>query len=93
MPGAAGETPTLPGNATVVLNSEARVFSGWLLRGHTILLLADAAGSRSEMDHRLAIHEMREFAGIRVTAVESIAWELLGSAEGDAFKALLTLLK
>ena len=62
-------------------------------RAHTIYLLADAIGSRSETDHRLAIHEMREIAGARVTTVESVAWELLGSAEGEAFKALLTLLK
>ena len=62
-------------------------------RGHTIYLLADAVGSRAESDHRLALHELREIAGARVTSVETVAWELLGRAEGEAFKRLLALLK
>ena len=62
-------------------------------RGHTIFLLADAVGSRSEVDHRLALHELREVAGARVTTVETIALEMLGRAEGEGFKKLLALLK
>lgn len=62
-------------------------------RGHAVHLLADAVGSRSETDHRVALHELREVAGARVTTVEAVAWELLGRAEGPAFKALLALLK
>ena len=61
--------------------------------GHAVYLLADAVGARAETDHRLALHELREHAGARVTTVETVAWELLGRAEGDAFKKLLTLLK
>ena len=62
-------------------------------RGHAVYLLADAAGSRAEENHRLALHELREIAGARITTVETVAWELLGRAEGEAFKALLALLK
>lgn len=62
-------------------------------RGHTIYLLADAVSSRSETDHRLALHELREIAGARIVTLEAVAWELLGRAEGDKFKKLLTILK
>lgn len=62
-------------------------------RGHAVYLLADAVGSRSETDHRLALHEMRETAGARVTSLEALAWEMLGQAEGEPFKRLLALLK
>ncbi len=62
-------------------------------RGHEIYLLADAVGSRSETDHRLALHELREIAHARITTLEAIAWEMLGKAEGEPFKKLLALLK
>ena len=62
-------------------------------RGHTVYLLADAVSSRSETDRRLALHELREVAGARVTTVETLAWELQGRAEGDEFRKLLKLLK
>ena len=62
-------------------------------RGHTIYLLADAVSSRAESDHRLALHELREIAGARITTLETVAWELLGRAEGEAFRKLLALLK
>lgn len=62
-------------------------------RGHEIYLLADAVGSRSETDHRLALHEMREIARARVTSLEALAWEILEKAEGEPFRKLLALLK
>jgi nicotinamidase-related amidase len=62
-------------------------------RGHEVRVLADAVSSRAELNHRLALHELREIAGARITTVETFAWELLERAEGDTFKALLTLLK
>lgn len=62
-------------------------------RGHAIYLLADALGSRSETDHRVALHELREAAQARVTTLEALAWEMLGQAEGEPFKKLLALLK
>ena len=62
-------------------------------RGHTVYLLADAVSSRSETDHRLALHEMREVAGARITTLEAVSWEMLRRAEGDTFRALLKILK
>ena len=62
-------------------------------RGHTVYLLADAVSSRSEADHRLALHELREIAHARITTLEAVSWELLGRAEGDTFRALLKILK
>ena len=62
-------------------------------RGTQVYLLADAVSSRAEIDHRLAVHEMREVAGARITTVETVAWELLVGAEGEIFKNLLALLK
>lgn len=62
-------------------------------RGHTVFLLADAVSSRAESDHRLALHELRGIAGARITSLEAISWELLGRAEGEAFRKLLALLK
>ncbi len=62
-------------------------------RGHHVRLLADAVSSRSESDHRLALHELREIAGARVTTLEAISWEMLGRAEGGSFKSLLAILK
>ncbi len=62
-------------------------------RGHAVYLLADAVGSRSPTDHTLALHEMREHCARRVTSVETVAWELLGRAEGETFKRLLAILK
>ena len=62
-------------------------------RGHAVFLLADAVSSRSETDHRLALHELREIAGVRITTLEAVAWELLGRAEGSTFKSLLAILK
>ena len=62
-------------------------------RGHAVYLLADAVTSRAENDCRLALHELREHAGARVTTLETVAWEFLGSAEGEPFKTVLKLLK
>ena len=62
-------------------------------RGHSVYLLADAVSSRSESDHRLALHELREIAGARVTTLEAVAWEMLVRAEGPTFKSLLAILK
>ena len=62
-------------------------------RGHVVYLLADAISSRSETDRRLALHELREIAGARVTTVETVAWELQGRAEGEEFRKMLKVLK
>ena len=62
-------------------------------RGHTVYVLADAVASRAESDRSLALHEMREIARARVSTLETLAWEMLGKAEGETFRTLLALLK
>ena len=62
-------------------------------RGHAVRLLADAVSSRAELDHRLALDELREIAGARISTVETVAWELMERAEGDRFRAMLALFK
>jgi nicotinamidase-related amidase len=62
-------------------------------RGHAVWILADGVSSRAELDHRLALHEMREIAGARISTLETVAWELQERAEGETFKAMLALLK
>ena len=62
-------------------------------RDHAVHLLADAVSSRSETDHRLALHEMREIARARITTLETVSWEMLGRAGGDTFRKLLSILK
>ena len=62
-------------------------------RGHVVYVLADAVSSRAEADHRLALHELREIAGARITTLEAVSWEMLGRAEGDTFRTLLKILK
>ena len=62
-------------------------------RDHAVYLLADAVSSRAEIDHRLALHEMREVAQARITTLEALSWEMLGRAEGAPFKRLLAILK
>jgi nicotinamidase-related amidase len=61
-------------------------------RGHGVYLLADAVGSRTEIDHRLALHELRE-TGARVTTLETVAWELLRGAGDERFRRVLAILK
>jgi hypothetical protein len=58
----------------------------------SIYLLADAVCSRSELDHALAIQEMRQDR-VLVTSVEAVAWEMVGRAEGELFKKMLAILK
>ena len=91
---AAGELPA----TVLVVGIEAHVCIRQTVfdlraRGHAVYLLADAVSSRSENDRRLAVHELREIAGARVTTVETVAWELQGRAEGEEFRKLLKLLK
>ena len=62
-------------------------------RGHAVRVLADAVSSRAELDHRLALDEMSDAAGARITTLETVAWEFLERAEGQTFKTLLALVK
>jgi len=60
--------------------------------GRTVILLGDAVGSRSPLDHTLALEEMRSDK-VLVTSVEALGWELAGGANSPHFKAVFKLLK
>lgn len=49
-------------------------------RGHAVYVLADAVGSRSAIDHQVALDEMRQDR-IVVTTLEAAAYELGGEAQ------------
>lgn len=61
-------------------------------RDHTIYVLADAAGSRSPMDHDIALAEMQT-DDVLIASVESVSWELLRSADNPLFGQVLDILK
>jgi nicotinamidase-related amidase len=64
-----------------------------LLRlGYGVYVLADAVGSRRELDREVAFGRMRQ-AGAVVTTSESVIFELLGQAGGDIFKRVLQIVK
>jgi nicotinamidase-related amidase len=64
-----------------------------LLRlGFRPVVCADAITSRRVPDCQTAIERMRQ-AGAIVTTVESVLFEMLGEAGGDAFKSLLKIVK
>ena len=60
--------------------------------GGEVHLVADAVGSRSPRDRRIAIWKMAG-AGAAVTTVEIALFEMLRVAEGDAFKNILGIVK
>lgn len=55
-------------------------------------VLADACGSRRQQDHNVALAELRH-GDISVSTVESVCFELLGSAEHPKFRDALSVLK
>jgi len=62
------------------------------LGDRNVCVIGDAVGSRSPLDHQLALDEMRHDQ-VLILSVESLAWELAGSADSPAFKRLLPILK
>ena len=60
--------------------------------GFATYLAADAAGSRREEDRSLAIERLRGH-GVDIATSEMVVFEWLERAEGDAFKALIGLVK
>jgi isochorismate hydrolase len=55
-------------------------------------LLADAVGSRSHLDHQIALDELR-LTGITIVSTESAAWEFLGTTDHPRFRDVLAILK
>ena len=81
----------------VVAGTEAHVCVlqtalGLIGRGYEVFLVADAVGSRRELDRVLAIERMRA-AGARIVSAEMVVFEWLKRAATDEFRAVLALIK
>lgn len=61
-------------------------------KGMKVVVVADACGSRKELDHTTAIRRM-EACGAAVMTVEMILFDLLGTADNPAFKEVQRLVK
>ncbi|MCH8253499.1 MAG: hydrolase [Planctomycetes bacterium] len=59
---------------------------------YDVFVCADATASRGEMDHDIALARMRE-AGVHVTTVESVLFELCRRCDTDRFKQMLKIIK
>ena len=66
--------------------------SDLLAAGHEVHLCADAVSSRTPANRQIGIDRAR-MAGAAVTSVEMALFELLGAAQGDAFKQILRIVK
>jgi nicotinamidase-related amidase len=63
-----------------------------LRRGYEVEVVADAVSSRLAENKRIALEKVQQL-GARLTCVEMALFELLGKAEGPAFRALLQIVK
>ena len=63
-----------------------------LAQGKTVFVLEDAVISRNPENKRNALNRMRE-AGVIITNTESLVFEWLGTATGDAFKKISQLVR
>jgi nicotinamidase-related amidase len=61
-------------------------------RGRKVWLCAECTGSRRELDREIAFERLRH-AGVAVTTVESVLFELMHSASAPEFKQILKLVK
>ena len=61
-------------------------------RGHNVFAAVDAIDSRREIDKTIALERMKN-VGVTLCTAESAVFELLGSADHAAFKALLPFIK
>lgn len=61
-------------------------------RDYDVYVCADAIGSRTDVDHKTALARMR-MAGVFVTTVESVLFELCRRCDAPPFKAMLELIK
>jgi hypothetical protein len=63
-----------------------------LAQGKTVFVLEDAVISRNPENKRNALNRMRD-AGVIISNTESLVFEWLGLAEGDAFKKISQLIR
>jgi len=59
-----------------------------LAASYRVHVLADCVGSRSELDHNIALQRMRN-AGATISTLEAFMFEVLGSCEHPLFKRFL----
>lgn len=62
------------------------------VRGYEVSVCADAVSSRNTRDRDVAIERMKN-AGVIITTVEALIFELLEKSGGAEFKAILKLIK
>ena len=65
---------------------------GLLRAGHRVWVVATACGSRSPVDHDLAMQRLRQGSAV-VVSLEMVLFEWLGSCRNERFKAVLQLIK
>ena len=65
---------------------------GLLHAGRPVWVVAQASGSRSATDHRLAMERLRQ-AGATIVGVEMVLFEWLRTCEHEQFKPILASLK
>lgn len=63
-----------------------------LERGYTVEVVADAVSSRTEANKLIALQRIRDM-GAGVSSTEMVLFDLLGSAQGDRFRAIQRLVK
>ena len=61
-------------------------------RGRSVVLVADACGSRNPENHALALEAARG-CGALVVPTETVVYQMLGDSKAPGFKALLPLFK
>ena len=61
-------------------------------RGHRVAIVADAVCSRRASTMDIGLAQARQ-AGVVVTSTETVAFQLLGSADTDAFREISKLLR
>jgi nicotinamidase-related amidase len=88
---------SLPYQHWVVVGIEAHVCvlqtaKGLLKAGKQVVVLYDAISSRSLNDYSMAMTEMRD-AGVRLSGVETVLFELLNNAQHPQFKSISHLIK
>jgi nicotinamidase-related amidase len=84
-------------NAVLMCGIETHVCVGQtchdlLHEGYQVHVIADATSARKEIDWRLGIEKMRQ-SGAIVTTTEAVTFELLRTAEAEAFKEFQEMIK
>lgn len=84
-------------NQVLIAGIEAHVCvyqtaAGLVSRGFEVEVVADAVSSRSASNREMALRKLMQ-CGVRLTSVEMCLFELLGTAEHDAFRDMLKIVK